>query len=475
MGALRDALAPAVPSRLDVSAPADIAVTRHSGRSIASIALQGAAWTIGIYAISVVLRFGSNVALSRLITPEVFGMVMIIMTLRNGIDLLSDVGIGQNVVNNKSGDRPEFYNTAWTVQIARGLLLCAALCVAAPVLASAFQAPAEAIQIGAITLAILGFTSTGVFMMQRRLQLARLNLFELAQDVISLICTLTAALISPTIWALLIGNIVSTTLRVASGYLLPTSANRPMLNRDHLVEILSFGKWIYVWSFLGFLCMSFDRLFLGHAASLAVLGVYGIARTIADLPIALAGRLGHSLIFPLISTMREAPRSELRSQIGTLRLKFLLAGAVCLAPAIVLSDMFIEGIYDHRYHDAGWMLPVLLLGGWASVLCAVGDYVLLGLGQPRYGAIANCAKLVYLAAVVPLAFAQYDVFGAIVAIALAELVRYAALLTGQTRERISFIGQDAIATAALIGLFVALTELRRLGWSDIALDWASAL
>lgn len=458
-----------------VSAQADVSVGAAPGRSIASIALQGAAWTIGIYAIAVFLRFGSNVALSRLITPEVFGTVMIIMTLRNGIDLLSDVGIGQNVVNNKDGERPEFYNTAWTVQIARGFVLFAALCLAAPLLASAFQAPVEAIQIGAFTLAILGFTSTAVFMMQRRLQLARLNLFELAQDVISLVCTITAALISPTVWALLIGSVVATTLRVATGYLLPTSANRPMLNRAHLIEILSFGKWIYVWSFLGFLCMSFDRLFLGHAASLAVLGVYGIARTIADLPVALAGRLGHSLIFPLISTMREEPRPELRRQVGPLRLKFLLAGALCLAPAIVAADLFIEIVYDHRYHAAGWMLPVLLIGGWASVLCAVGDYVLLGLGQPRYGAIANCAKLAYLAAAVPLAFAHYGVAGAVMAIALAELIRYATLLFGQARERISFLTQDATATAALTALVLVLLEVRHLVWSDAPFDWTTPL
>ena len=458
-----------------VSAQADMTVGRLRGGSIASIALQGAAWTIGIYAVSVLLRFGSNVTLSRLITPEVFGTVMIVMTLRNGIDLLSDVGIGQNVVNNPSGERPEFYNTAWTVQIARGLVLCAALGVAAPSLASAFRAPVEAIQIGALTLAILGFTSTGVFMMQRRLQLARANLFELAQDVVSLICTLSAALISPTVWALLIGNVVATTLRVATGYLLPTSANRPVLNRIFLGEILSFGKWIYVWSFLGFLCMSFDRLFLGHAASLAVLGVYGIARTIADLPIALAGRLGHSLIFPLISTMREAPRADLRREIGALRLKLLLAGAICLAPAIVVSDLFVEIVYDSRYHEAGWMLPVLLIGGWASVLCSVGDYVLLGLGQPRYGAIANCAKLTYLATAVPIAFGHYGVIGGVAAIASAELIRYAALLIGQARERISFLMQDMLATALLGTLVLLLIELRRMRWVDTPFDAALPL
>lgn len=438
--------------------------------SIASVALHGAAWTIGVYAISVALRFGSNVILSRLIAPEIFGTILIIMTLRNGVDLLSDVGVGQNVVNNRNGDQPDFYNTAWTFQIIRGLVLFAALALAAPFLAELYEIPQSAILIGATTLAIMGFASTSVFMLQRGLRLARSNLFDLVQDVVSLTCTLVSAIVSPTVLSLLVGSVIAVAIRTVSTFFLPHGRNRLMFRKDHLIEILSFGKWIYAWSLLGFLCMSFDRLYLGHAASLAVLGVYGIARTIAELPVALAGRLGHSLIFPLISSMQGASREELRSQLSPLRFKFLMVGAVCLALGITFADHFVELLYDDRYHGAGWMLPVLLLGGWAAVLCSAGEYTLLGLGKPLYGAGANCTKLAYLAVALPLAFSMYGVFGAILAIASAELVRYAALLFGQLRERLSFWVQDAFATSTLLAILLALAALRHTFEMGVAFD-----
>lgn len=444
-----------------MSAQVPTVAGRLSLGSIASVALHGAAWTIGVYAISVALRFGSNVVLSRLIAPEIFGTILIIMTLRNGVDLLSDVGVGQNVVNNRNGDKPAFYNTAWTFQIIRGLVLFGALALAAPFLANIYEIPQSAILIGATTLAIMGFASTSVFMLQRGLRLARSNLFDLGQDIVSLTCTLVSAAISPTVWSLLVGSVIAVAFRTVTTFFLPHGRNRFKLRKDYLIEILSFGKWIYAWSLLGFLCMSFDRLYLGHAASLAVLGVYGIARTIAELPVALAGRLGHSLIFPLISSMQSASREELRSHLAPLRFKFLMVGAVCLAFGITFADHFVELLYDDRYHGAGWMLPVLLMGGWAAVLCSVGEYTLLGLGKPLYGAGANCTKLVYLAVALPLAFGISDVFGAILAIASAELVRYVALFFGQVRERISFWAQDALATATLLAIVLALAAVRQ--------------
>ena len=61
--------------------------------------------------------------LTRLLAPELFGIVTIISSVRNGIELISDVGLGQSIVYNKNSENPDFYNTAWTLQWIRGLLL----------------------------------------------------------------------------------------------------------------------------------------------------------------------------------------------------------------------------------------------------------------------------------------------------------------------------------------------------------------
>jgi O-antigen/teichoic acid export membrane protein len=435
-----------------------------------SVILGGAAWTIGTYAALVAVRFGSNVVLSRLVAPEVFGMIAIVSAVRIGADLLSDVGIGQSVVTNPNGDRPDFRDTAWTMQVIRGVALFAICIVLAGPIAELYRVPESAIQLGAATLALIGATSTSIYLLQRRLRIATLNMFDLAQDVIGATAVLAMAALSPTIWAILLGNVLATVARVVMSFLLPEARNRFVLRRGYAREILAFGKWIFVWSFLGFLCLNVDRLYLGHAVSLAVLGVYGIARTMSDLPAALAGRLGHSLIFPVVSASAGLSRERLRAEIGPLRLRFLLAAALGLACAIAAGDLVIRTIYDARYAEAGWMLPLLLAGTWATILCATNEYVLIGLGKPQYSAAGNCLKLAYLVVGLPAAFSAGGMTGAILVLASAEAIRYGPLLIGQIRERTAFRVQDLLATLALLGLVAALTLARRAGGMGTAFD-----
>ncbi len=421
--------------------------------------MRGAVWTIGAYGASVILRFGSNVVLSRLVAPEVFGVMLIINTLRNGIELLSDVGIGQNIVQNPKGESRSFRDTAWTIQLLRGLILFSLLFLTAAPLGQLYQLPELAIQLSAITLALMGAASVSIYLLQRRLQLVRLNLFDLSIDAIGAILVVGLALVSPTIWSLILANILTAAIRTVATYLLPEARTWLAWHKDHVREILVFGKWIYMSSLLAFLCASFDKLYLGQSIPLALLGIYGLARNVADLPAALFARLGHSLVFPVIASQQAGPRAELHARLSPLRLKLLLACAACIAFGTAFADFAIMVIYDSRYQEAGWMLPVMLLGVWGSILCSMNEYALLGVGKPLYGAAGNLTKLVCLVVGIPIALHTIGLLGTILVVALSDFCRYIPILIGQQRERLSFFLQDLAVTVfllLLLGLFMLL-------------------
>jgi hypothetical protein len=47
----------------------------------------------------------------------------LVNTLRMGLELFSDIGVAQNIVNSKRGDEPTFLNTIWTLQVIRGAVI----------------------------------------------------------------------------------------------------------------------------------------------------------------------------------------------------------------------------------------------------------------------------------------------------------------------------------------------------------------
>lgn len=437
--------------------------------------LSGSAWTIGTYVATLVLRFGSNVLLSRLIAPEIFGMVVVIAAIRAGADLLSDIGLGQNIVNNPRGDRPAFYNTVWTLQVLRGLVLFALCCAFAGPFSRLYGVPESAIQFGAITLAVLGVTSTSPSLLQKKLRLPVLTLFDFAVDLIGIAAMLLLVLWSPTVWSILLGNLISALVRVVGSFLLPEGGNRPTIDLHVVGEIFSFGKWIFLWSLLGFFSLNFDRLYLGGVASLNLLGIYGIARTMAELPAQLTVRLGHFLVFPLVSAAGDMPHERLRREIGPIRLGFLVVAAIGIGSAAAGGDFIIRAIYDPRYGLAAAMLPLLLLGTWATILCTTNEYVLIGRGRPQSCTAASSVKLGYLLVGLPLAFQAGGMLGALLILVSADIVRYAVLLVAQLRARIGFGAHDLLATAVLLATLLLLTLLREWFSLGTAFDGLSHL
>ncbi|WP_277981110.1 oligosaccharide flippase family protein [Sphingomonas phyllosphaerae] len=417
-------------------------------------------WSTAGYGVVQALRLVNNVVLARLLAPELFGIMIIVNTVRTGIELASDIGIGQNIISNPRAEQPDFYDTAWTLQLVRGLALgmvCAAL--AWPV-AWFYRKPelAGIFAVASLFFVFAGFESTGRFIAQKHLRLAALTAFEVGYTAISTLAHILFALATPTIWALVFGGITSSAaVMVASYLLIPGMRHRFLIDRGAMREILSFGRWVALSSIVYFLAMNFDRLYMARAVSLAVLGTYGIARSLADILNLLVARFGNMIVFPMVAASFDTT-AELRARLARHRPLLLLGAAAAVAGFIAISDLLTALLYDQRYQAAGQMLPALSFGVWFAILSTINESVLLGIGKPVYGASANIGKFAWLLVGLPLAVNFYGISGAVLVIASAELVRYVPLWVAQRREGLSFARQDLAMTLVMLGLAVLFRE-----------------
>jgi O-antigen/teichoic acid export membrane protein len=426
--------------------------------------LKGAVWTTAAFGLGQALRLATNIALTRFLAPEIFGLMVIVNALKYGVDLVADIGIGQNVIYNQNGNDPDFYNTAWTLQIIRGLLLFVAGIAAALPVAKIYQAPELVVilPIVAIGFVLTGCTSMSVFLLQRRLQIAKLNAFDIVLTCITTVAQLAVAYTMPTVWSLVFGQLFGFAIRmVGSFFLLPDVRHRFTITKSYIWQILSFGKWITISSIIFFLSATFDRLYLASVVPLGLVGVYGITRSISDMLTGLVVKLGNIIVFPLIASHSNRPRAELREKLSPSRLKFLLVGGLGFSIFAGTVDLAIKLLLDQRYNAAGWMLPVLLVGSWFSILCSVNESMLLGLGKPLYSALANGVKFGFLLVGLPLSLMEYGLIGGIIVVAAAECFRYVLILVGQIRERLSFGMQDFLVTLMVFTVIILLEWIRR--------------
>jgi hypothetical protein len=68
-------------------------------------------------------RLARNMVLARLIAPDQFGMMAIVLAVVALFEALLEDGIGQAVIQNERGNTPEFLNVAWWLSGIRSVLL----------------------------------------------------------------------------------------------------------------------------------------------------------------------------------------------------------------------------------------------------------------------------------------------------------------------------------------------------------------
>jgi O-antigen/teichoic acid export membrane protein len=441
--------------------------------------LKGAAWTIGGYGFGQVLRFATNVFMARLLAPDLFGVMLIVNSLVIGIALISDVGIGQNIIYHKDANDPEFYDTAWSLQAIRSVLLwLVTLIVAAPI-SSFYASPilVYVLPISGFGIVLSGLTSVSRFLLQKRMQVARLTAFEMITSALSSAAYVLFAWLSPSVWALVFGGLFGSAITMIGSFFILTDVKQKFrLSMRYCREILDFGKWIFVSSVVFFLSTNFDRLYLAKVVPLEMLGIYGIARSISELLGMLVLRVGNYVLFPVVALHSQLPRADLHQQLARVRARFVLAAAIGFSFSVTVADLPINILYDHRYQAASWMLPVLITGAWSTILAIVNESTLLGLGKSRYSAIANGIKFAFLLIALPILVNLYGVLGGIIAVSLADLTKYIPILISQKQERFSFGVQDLLLTIVvilLVGLFESLRWALGFGTSfdTLPINW----
>lgn len=395
--------------------------------------LSAGAWSLAGYGISQVVRFGSNLIMTRLLVPEMFGIMAIAMIVMVGLAMFSDLGVGQSVVRSKRGADPAFLNTAWAMQIVRGLVLWLiglAIAFAVHVIARLGMVPASSVyadpslpwviavlSFGAV---IGGFTTTKAYEASRSLALGRPTQIELIAQVVGLCAMLAWASRDRSIWALVTGSMSAGLASVVIAHAwLPGTPNRWQWDRSAVIEIIQFGKWIFASSILGFALASTDRLLLGTMVDATTLGLYVIAVLILSAVDQLVRRVSGGVSLAALSEVARGG-GDMRKAYYRLHAAVAAIAYFCAGFLILSGQVLIAVLYDHRYADAGWMLQisatVLVM---APTQIAIQAY--LALGIPQLLSRVLFVQLIALLSIMPIGFLLFGLPGALFGVVLSQM------------------------------------------------------
>lgn len=397
------------------------------GEGLKARTLRGSTWSFFGYGAQQVLRLGSNMIMTRLLFPEAFGLMSLAFAFVAGLQMFSDMGIRSSIVQSKRGDDIDFLNTAWTIQIIRGIFLWVVSCLLAYPAAQLYkeQLILPVLCLVGSTAAIQGFQTTGHAASNRKLQLGKLTLVDLVAQVTGLVTMVVWAYISPTIWSLVGGSLVSSIFTVVLAHkTLNTHRHKFQLEAGSTKEIIGFGKWIFLASALSYIGGEGLRLIQGVLVPMTAIGMIAIAANIAQAFKNLTIRITSSVLFPVFSETFRASPEDLKKQLLKSRKYLFLLTFPPYMLLIVLGQPIIALLYDQRYQDAGLYLSIMSVGAALSAVRDPFGMALLAVGDSASHTI-NMSALAFLrVSGMFVGFHMGGVAGMLIADVIAEMCVY---------------------------------------------------
>lgn len=449
-------LPPLTTEEIEGGAAAIEAIKATNQRKLEGTALKATLWTAGSYGISQSLRLVNNTLLTHMLVPEYFGLMGLVSTITLGAALISDIGLLPGVIGSPRGDEPIFLDTAWTIQVVRGFFLwLIALVLTIP--AAHFYHDARLymlIPIVAFSTVIDGFASSNLMTAARHIGVKRLLMIDLSSQIFTILVTFGLAVATHSIWALVGGSLGASMLKTSISHLpaiLPGRRNSFAWEKDAVRSLVHFGKWIMLGTALYYMASQADRLILGRLVGASILGIYIVAFTFADIPRQVIQQFSYRVGLPFISKLVHLPLPEFRRNCLKYRFYVLAAGSLVLSLIVNFGGSIVPHLYDKRYADTAWMVPILALGLWHTLMYATIGDILFALGKSKYNAMGTACYCATMFLALPIAFAHFGLRGAVISVAGGDFPFYLVLTYGVWKEKVSVWHQDLYTTAMFLG------------------------
>lgn len=236
-------------------------------------------WRIGTR----LLGLGSTLILVKLLGPADFGLIALAVTVTQGVELLSLIGVEEAVIRHPNPTRV-VYDTAFTLNVSRGLITALGLVSAAWPAAIFFDEPrlVPVVLVLAVSAIIGGLENIGMAEFRRNLSYAAEFRLRIFPRFLSIIATIVVAFLLHDYRALLVGMLTNKLLSTALSYRL--HPHRPRFTVRAWRELVGFSTWIWVISLIAIIRDRVEVIVIGRSDGTAGVGIWSIAVEIAILP-----------------------------------------------------------------------------------------------------------------------------------------------------------------------------------------------
>ena len=364
-----------------------------------------------------------TLVVARLLAPHDLGLMGVALVALAFTDLTAQTGFRIALIQ-KKGDIKPYLDTAWTMEVLRGLVLGGAMFAAAPFIAAFFRAPdAETIiKILSLDPILRSAFNIGIVYFRRDLQLHKRFIFELANFAVAASITIILAFVLRNVWALVYGTLAGSAAQLIASFVLHPHRPRPRLELSKAGELWQFGRWVFATNLVTYMLQNVDKVLVGRLLGVATLGLYQLAFRMSSYVGTELKDVGRSVTLPVYAKLQDEQSTLRKAYLEATQLTSLTSFPIAVG-LIVVGSHFVPAVLGEKWQPMVPAMQILAIAGLLSTLEAVGSAQLFrGIGRPYLNTRVQLIRLVVLLALIyPLAVAQ-GAIGVALSVALSGLV-----------------------------------------------------
>lgn len=341
------------------------------------------AWKAAGDWISQIFSWISLLIVVRLLSPADFGIVAMAMILLPYLRCVGDFGILRVIVNfpDLTEDQVAQLNT-FSVLVG---FTCYALAVAlAYPLALFFRTPrlAMVIIVACSSLVPWGFRAVSEGLLNKEIRFRLLSMFDAVNAIAAAVVTLAMAYLGFGYWSLVLGNVLAVALRA-----ILVVAARPyrfaIPKISKIREPLLFGWHVAVSLVAMNSYQTLDNVTVGRTLGQTALGFYGMAWTLANVPLEKITSLVTTVVPSYLARVQKEP-AEVRRYVRNLTEAMSLVTFPATVGLGLVARELVPVALGHKWDNA--VVPLEILSFYAAFrsIVALLPKVLTAVGNPRF-------------------------------------------------------------------------------------------
>lgn len=332
---------------------------------------------------SLAIGFISNLVLARLLCPEDFGVIGLIMVFVGIADVLVDGGLGNALIQKKEIDKKDI-STVFTTNLLFSTFLFLLLFFLAPAIANYVNVEKFDIflRVEAIMVLLRAFIVVPSSLINREMDFKKLATIHLLVNAISTIIAITLASCGFGVWSLILRNISLDAFTLLFLYFVKRIPLSLSIYKDSFKQLFSFGIFVAAANLVEGLYSNILSFILGKKFSVKELGYYNQAHSLEQIPVYSITSILNQVFFPFLSKQQSDLRKMTNDLIKSFRVMSffiypLMFFLICFAEPIITL------LYSEKWLPAVPFFQILCVIGFTNFMYHLNRSVLKAIGKSK--------------------------------------------------------------------------------------------